>query len=651
IIYAEDTNGDGKADIVKKLFTGFATHNFQARVNSLRWGLDNWVYGSSGLFGGKIHSEITGKDIDCSGRDFRFKPDTGELEPSGGVSQQGRVRDDFGNWFGCDNSVLLWQFPMPDRYVRRNLNVAAPEPSVQVVGDPDPNKLFPASRTLERFNIPDSANHTTSACGVEIYRDDLLGENFYGNSFVCEPVHNLVHRYRLERNGILFSAHRPDDEKQSEFLASTDNWFRPVEARTGPDGALWIVDMYRFVIEHPKWISAERLAKLDVRAGDDKGRIYRVYPKDAKLRSVQNLTKLKKEKLVAALETRNGPERDLIHREIFQRQDRAAVAPLEEMVARTKNPVVKIQALSALDGLNSLTTEIVVAALGDSHPGVRANAIRLSEPFLGSEDEKVGKAIFNLADDKNSRIPFQLALSLGEWNDPRAGYLLGKLAAAHSGDAWMRAADLSSASHFPGEILESVLTLAPETPGRNEMVSALIATAAGSENPDIFNSVLIAIAPVKNEKLVTWQLASLASLQEALQRQNLSLDSFAKSSDAKVGEAVQKIAVAIESADGIAQDTKSSLADRQAAVRLLSWSNSEKNLETLISLATDSENSRLQKTALDSLRLQRNPKLPEILMTGWANYPVSVRSGFLEILLSREEGIQKVLDGIEQGLI
>ncbi|MEO6183568.1 MAG: neutral/alkaline non-lysosomal ceramidase N-terminal domain-containing protein, partial [Verrucomicrobiota bacterium] len=276
LLYAEDTNGDGQADVVKKLFTGFATHNFQARVSSLRWGLDNWVYGSGGLFGGTIHSELTGKDIDCGRRDFRFHPDTGELEAASGVSQQGRVRDDFGNWFGCDNSVLLWNFPLPEKYARRNLKVAAPEPGVIVAGDPDPNLLFPASRTLERFNIPDSANRTTSACGVEIYRDDLLGENFYGNSFVCEPVHNLVHRSRLEQNGILFAAHRPDDEKKSEFLASADNWFRPVEARTGPDGALWIVDMYRFVIEHPKWISAERLAKLDVRAGDDKGRIYRV---------------------------------------------------------------------------------------------------------------------------------------------------------------------------------------------------------------------------------------------------------------------------------------------------------------------------------------------------------------------------------------
>ncbi|MEO7297638.1 MAG: neutral/alkaline non-lysosomal ceramidase N-terminal domain-containing protein [Verrucomicrobiota bacterium] len=673
IFYAEDTNGDGKADVVKKLFTGFATHNFQARVNSLRWGLNNWIYGSSGLFGGKIHSELTGKDIDCSGRDFRFNPDTGELETSGGVSQQGRVRDDFGNWFGCDNGTLLWNFPLPEKYARRNLNVALPEPSVVVAGDPDPNLLFPTSRTLERYNNPNSANRTTSACGVEIYRDDLLRKNFYGNSFVCEPVHNLVHRYRLERNGILFSAHRPDDEKQREFLASTDNWFRPVETRTGPDGALWVVDMYRFVIEHPKWIPAERLAKLDVRAGDDKGRIYRVYPKSAKQRPVQNLTKLKTAALVAALETSNGTERDLIHREIFQRADSAAIEPLKKIVATTKNNAVKIQALYALDGLKNLPAEMVVVALGDADEGVRENAIRLSEPFLKSGNEKVAEGLLKLASDKNIRVQFQLALSLGEVaasresaavnisslknqprsheTQPRVGRILGELAKAHLGDSWLRAAVLSSASQYPGEILQSILMLEPETAGRNEMISALIATAAGSDNPKVFEAVLIANAPAENKTAASWQLTSLASVQEALQRKKLSLASFSKSENASVREAVIQIEITIESAAEIAKNESAALAERVAAIRLLSWSNRETNLHTLISLATGSENATLQKAAQDSLRLQQNKKLPALLMAGWPGYPVSMRASILEILLSREEGMQKVLDAVEQRII
>ena len=277
ILFAQDTDSDGKADRVRTNYTGFATHNYQARVNGLIWGLDGWVYGSSGLFGGKIKNLITGGTVDLSGRDFRFHPASGIIEPAAGISQMGRVRDDYGNWFGNDNSTLLWHYPLPEHFARRNPHVTYPEPRVLVARGKDPNKLFPISRTLERFNDPQMANRVTGACGPEIYRDTLLGTDYYGNAFICEPVHNLVTRLVLRPNGVMFVGERAPGEQDREFLASTDNWFRPVQARTGPDGALWVVDMYRFVIEHPRWISADRLKKLDVRAGADRGRIYRIY--------------------------------------------------------------------------------------------------------------------------------------------------------------------------------------------------------------------------------------------------------------------------------------------------------------------------------------------------------------------------------------
>ena len=282
ILFAQDTDGDGKADRVRTNYTGFATHNYQARVNGLVWGLDGWIYGSSGLFGGKIKNLLTGESVDLSGRDFRFHPQSGAIEPAAGISQMGRVCDDYGNWFGNDNSTLLWHYPLPEHYARRNPHVTYPEPKVSVARGKDPNKLFPISRTLERFNDPQMANRVTSACGPEIYRGTALGSNYYGNAFVCEPVHNLVTRLVLRPDGATFAGERAPDEQNREFLASTDNWFRPVQVRTGPDGALWVVDMYRFVVEHPRWISQDRLKQLDVRAGADKGRIYRITAKEPK---------------------------------------------------------------------------------------------------------------------------------------------------------------------------------------------------------------------------------------------------------------------------------------------------------------------------------------------------------------------------------
>src|SRR5205823_2670689 len=158
--------------------------------------------------------------------------------------------------------------------------------------DFEADRVYPISQLLERFNDPGSANRVTSGCGLGLYRDTFLGGEYYGNSFTCEPVHNVVHRLTLEENGLQLRQHRGKGEKESEFLASTDNWFRPVQARSGPDGALYIVDMYRFVIEHPRWIPAARLAQLDARAGANKGRIYRVVPAGKTLQPVRDLTKL-----------------------------------------------------------------------------------------------------------------------------------------------------------------------------------------------------------------------------------------------------------------------------------------------------------------------------------------------------------------------
>jgi putative membrane-bound dehydrogenase-like protein len=263
ILYAEDTRGDGKADRVEKLYSGFGTHNYQARVNSLTYGLDGWVYGSCGLFGGRIRSHRTGKVLDLGDRDFRIKPDTGEIEPATGQTQQGRVRDDWDNWFGCDNTELCRHYVLADHYLRRNPHTAPPDPAVRVPDYPDWNRLYPI-RKVQMFPSSGPPNRVTAGCGMGVYRDDLLGADLRGDVFTCDAVNLVVHRLKLTPRGSTFSGRRVKDEATSEFLASTDNWFRPVQVRTGPDGAFYVVDMYRFMIEHPRFIPPQTLAQLDV---------------------------------------------------------------------------------------------------------------------------------------------------------------------------------------------------------------------------------------------------------------------------------------------------------------------------------------------------------------------------------------------------
>src|SRR5207302_6187541 len=169
ILYAEDTDGDGKADVVRKLYSGFVEGNPQHRVNGLVMGLDNWLYGANGDSGGRVTSAKTGETVALGGRDFRVRPDDGLIEPVSGQTQYGRNRDDWGDWFGNNNSNPLWHYVLDDHYIRRNPHIAPPEPRVHVPVEPGAARVYPISRTLPRFNDPQTANHFTSACSPMVY--------------------------------------------------------------------------------------------------------------------------------------------------------------------------------------------------------------------------------------------------------------------------------------------------------------------------------------------------------------------------------------------------------------------------------------------------------------------------------------------------
>ncbi len=252
IFYAEDRDGDGKADHREVLFTGFGEGNQQHRFNGFELGLDGWVYGANGDSGGTIRSLKTGQITPISGRDFRFRPDTGEFEAESGQTQYGRHRDDWGHWFGNNNPNWGWHYVLADHDLEAQPVLCPPRPAEDArARHPGLSDQPHARRGSTTWT---AANHVTSANSPTPYRDELFGPWFATSLFVSEPVHNLVHRMVLEPDGVSFRGRRGPDEAGREFLASSDNWFRPTMLKTGPDGCLWIADMYRCVIEHPEWI-------------------------------------------------------------------------------------------------------------------------------------------------------------------------------------------------------------------------------------------------------------------------------------------------------------------------------------------------------------------------------------------------------------
>jgi putative membrane-bound dehydrogenase-like protein len=624
ILYAEDRDGDGKAEPPTALYTGFGEGNQQHRVNGLRWRLDNWLQVANGDSGGTIRAVKTGASVNVRGRDLRIDVDRGLLDPQSGQTQFGTTRDDWGNWFGGDNSRPLWHYVLTDHYLRRNPHVTSPSARRLLVGSVS---VYPGSRTLERFNNLHVANRFTSACSPMVYRDSLLGESFAGSWFVCEPVHNLVHRQVLKPDGVTFSTSRPADAPSREFLTSSDNWFRPTMVRTGPDGAIWLADMYRFVIEHPTWIPARWQQTLDLRAGSDRGRIYRIYPRKTGPRRTPRLDRLDTAELVAALDTENGWQRDMVQQMLLWRRDPAASDPLVATALRGTRPVARLHALYTLAGLGQLQASTVATALGDPDSRVRRHALRLGERFLATSDAVV-KAALACATDPEPALRMQLAYSLGEWKDPRAARALAILARRDSSNPYIRSAILSSAVPHVDRLLIDMLAPATSVEVRRAVLGPLLRTAAASTDPASLERVVRAIVGSATGSPETWRLTAMRNLLDT------------KTELAKVATPL------LSAARSLVGKASADTSQRVAAAQLLGREASKMttDLRLLSELLVPSVPLEIQRSAIAAFGRLATQDTPSRLLSGWATHSPGVRHAILDILLSRSPWAAALVD-------
>ncbi len=270
VAYLKDTNGDDKADVNETWYTGFAQLNEQLRANHPTLALDNHIYIAGGLRGGVIvdAQRPQEKPVSISGRDFRFDPLTRKFEAVSGEAQYGLTFDDYGNRFVCSNRDPAIHVVLEDHDLKKNPLVTVNAVMQQVIYGADHTPVFPIGHAWTTSNL--HADQFTAACGVNVYRGNALPARYYGDIFTCEPTAYLVHRESIKPNSVTFT---DSFEKHShEFFASRDEWTRPVNLDVGPDGALYVVDMYRQIIEHPEWMPEElrhrpNLARVTISVG------------------------------------------------------------------------------------------------------------------------------------------------------------------------------------------------------------------------------------------------------------------------------------------------------------------------------------------------------------------------------------------------
>lgn len=699
VLYLEDTNGDGKADTRDTLLTGFAMSNPQHNFNNPILGLDNWIYlghepavttktfqKEFGDRGGEIfYPHLSGSPRlpeNGLGRGVRFRPDAKGLEVLSSYTQFGHTFDQWGHYLLVSNANPGYHEVIANRYLLRNPDLLVPKVT-QTLSDHS-SEVFPITKNPQHQLLTDLGVFT-SACGLTSYQGGLFPAPYDSVAFVAEPVSNLVHADLIRDNGASFTACRIHDKK--EFLASTDSWFRPVNMYIGPDGALYVVDYYRQIIEHPEWMADDVVKSGALYNGRDMGRIYRISPKGtpkADWSGKLDLNAMEDADLVEKLADKNSWWRRNAQRLLLDRRHATAI-PLLRSMAAGNNPKGRLHALWTLEGLGALHPDDLLRALRDTEAGVAENAVKLAEPRLTQFPELL-PALTALANHPNEKVRFQTLLTLGEIGSADAKSADAKSADAQSADAlkaretilfkdlqdpWVQTAALTSAD---GNHMLFDQTLKRYKTG-DDAYAALVQrlstlTGARGEVAEIRSIIRKALAPGGKQG---WQAPVLRGLAESLSKKTdvarleaektLLLNASLKNKNAALRQASMQLLrktglpagpetrEAIQNAALTASNKRATVEKRAEAIQFLSFKNPAKYSGMLKKLVVPSEPRPVQIAALKTLSAVPDETVCLLLLERWASLTPDVRESGIGFFISDQKRITLLLDGLEQGKI
>ena len=686
VLYFKDTDGDGQADLRKVLFTGFSTKgSTQLRVSHPTLAIDNWIYLTSGLTGGKVTSPDVPDipAIELGRTDFRFRPSADissadrpgveAYEAADGGAQFGLTFDDFGRRFICYNRVQVQHVVLSSQILKRNPHLAFSETVQNCPVDlaPEPLKGHGAGARLYPIssNVTTADSHAgtfTAACGVTIYRGTGLPDEYRGGAFSCDPTGNLVHFDRLERNGATYSAHRV--RPGVEFLASTDNWFRPVFLAHGPEGALYLCDMYRKTIEHPDYLPVEIRKHTDFEGGKGMGRIYRVVRTDVPAAEMQarrkvDLRSASTSELCQTLTELNGWRRDVAHRLLLERRDPTAVPLLKSLLQSNDFPATAVHALRLLAALHAIDDAVI--ACGLTHPAseVREQTLMIAEP------RPALASFLPLAEDADARVRFQFAIAAGSIDDSQVTKALALVAIRDAADRWLRAAVFSSIagreSEFLDRLMEQWIEDVPNSAALLSELGRLLGASQPTEAwPGLIHKTLAARAVDYDARagLLTGfdsRAPLLTGLADSLRNRGI-----AREQGAVLG-AVLATATANRDADSaalaalfsaalkLAGDTAQPVARRQIALALLAHAEFAQVGKELLTLVDTQQPSEVQSGAVRALGGMTDPVISATLLAEdrFPAYTPLLREEVLSAMLSSGQHLPGLLAAIEAEIV
>ncbi len=677
LLFIRDTNADDRADLRQVLMKGFSVGNLQHNYNGLSYGIDNWIYGANGGNNGEPYWAQTPEEkFPLRRGDFRFKPQL-QLFERIGRSSGGHVItfDDWGRVYMTHNVKHISTMEIYDRY--RGDVTLIPTDNQHLISDHEENglaRIYSIGEQETRVNHPEQSGYFSGGCGITYYGGGAFPSEFKGNVFVADVVVNAIHRDVIAPDGssVVASRGRPD----LEFLASRDRHFRPVNMTVGPDGCLYIVDMHRDVIEHPEWIPDELEVDMDLAAGKDQGRIYKISARASKEIDWQPPATMDDESLVAALSAGNQWMRLNAQRLLIERNALPTPTDPQSFIASQPNPVGRVHALWTLEGLDKLSPDIIVTALADEVSHVKIQALKLAENF--THHEEITSAMMDLAHDADPEVRRQLALSLSTMSDHQLEHLsltklLMKILADQPSDIWIQQAVMLAARTRPLDLVRQLdmqhslrsddmmgnlytmlaVRIAEEVKFMPDLMSYLNERDIESRHLiDILQGLERGVQQTSKPDDLKSIGPSLALAIDALESRSNSLTILARlwSIRSKLGLGPSpRFAQGINQAILQAGDESISTSERMANLSLLPFAAIDAKKDLLYRLLGSDQPRTLQEAAIDQLSSLEYGTLGEDLIQMWPNLGPSVRRSASNILLYKEAFHPQLLDALESG--